>query len=114
VPGAELDGDDLVAVEDYLDHASFLPARLAGQITERQRAWQRWLETHSAPADALTSREIEEFVSRIEMSERKPGTRISAATLTRYLQPLRAAWNWAIARDDVPIDRSPWMCQRSR
>ena len=55
VPGAELDGDDLVAVEDYLDHASFLPARLAGQITERQRAGQRWLETHSAPADSLTS-----------------------------------------------------------
>jgi len=114
VPGAELDGDDLVAVEDYLDHASFLPARLAGQITDRQRAGQRWLETHSAPADALTSRVIEEFVSRIEMSERKPGTRISAATLTRYLQPLRAAWNWAIARDDLPIDRSPWVVVRGR
>jgi len=91
-----------------------LPARLAGQITDRQRAGELWLEAHSAPADSLTSKEVEKFVSRIEMSDRKPGTRLSAATLTRYLQPLRAAWNWAIARDDLPIDRSPWVVVRGR
>jgi len=114
VPGAELAGDDLVAVEDYLSRASFLPARLEGRITDRQRAGRRWLEAHSAPADSLTSKQIEAFVSVIEVSERKPGTRLSAATLTRYLQPLRAAWNWAIARDDLPIDRSPWVVVRAR
>ena len=114
VPGVELTGDDLVAVEDYLDHASFLPARLEGRITDRQRAGQRWLEAHSAPADSLSSSQIEAFVSLLEVSERKPGTRLSAATLTRYLQPLRAAWNWAIARDDLPIDRSPWVVVRAR
>jgi integrase len=114
VPGADPAGDDLLAVEDFSSHASFLPARLEGQITEPQRAGQVWLEAHSAPADSLTSKQIEAFVSLIEISERKPGTRLSAATLTRYLQPLRAAWNWAIARDDVAIDRSPWVVVRAR
>ncbi len=30
------------------------------------------------------------------------------------MQPLRAAWNWAITRDDLPIDRSPWVVVRAR
>ena len=114
MPGVELTGDDLVAVEDYLHRASFLPAHLEGRITDRQRAGRRWLEAHSAPADSLSSKQIEAFVSLIEVSERKPGTRLSAATLTRYLQPLRAAWNWAITRDDLPIERSPWVVVRAR
>src|ERR1019366_6615746 len=114
VPGAELTGDDLVAVEDYLGHASFLPFHLEGRITDRQRAGHLWLEAHSAPADSLTSKQIEAFVSLIEISDKKPGTRLSGATMTRYLQPLRAAWNWAIARDDLPIDRSPWVVVRGR
>jgi len=113
-PGAEPSADDLVAVEDYLSHASFLPVHLEGRITDRQRAGQRWLEAHSAPADSLTSNQIEAFVSILEVSDRKPSTRLSAATLTRYLQPLRAAWNWAITRDDLPIDRSPWVVVRAR
>ena len=108
VPGTELTGDNLMAVEDYLDYASFLPDRLGSQITDRQRAGRLGLEAHSAPADALTSKAIEEFVSRVEMSERKPGTRISAATLTRYLQPLRAAWNWATAGMISPSTAAHW------
>jgi integrase len=113
-PGAELTGDDLVAVEDYLSHASFLPAHLEGRITDRQRTGQQWLEAHSAPADSLTSNQIEAFVSRFEVSQRSPDKRVSAATLTRYLQPLKACWTWAASVDDVPIERNPWVAVRAR
>ena len=45
-PGAEPTGDELVAVEDFLTQASFLPAHLEGRMTDRQRigtepGWRR-------------------------------------------------------------------------
>jgi hypothetical protein len=89
-PGAEPVGDELAAVEDYLDNASFLPAHLSNRITEAQRAGRAWLEAHSARSDSLTSLQIEAFVARFEVSERNPNKRVSAATITRFLQPLRA------------------------
>jgi integrase len=114
VPGAEPSADELAAAEDYLDHASFLPVHLLGRITDRQRAGQRWLETHSTPADSITSNQIEEFVTRFELNQRNPDKRVSAATLTRYLQPLKACWTWAVSLDDVQIDRNPWVVVRPR
>jgi integrase len=113
-PFVEPNGDELVAVEDYLDHASFLPARFEGRMTERQRAGRRWLEEHSASAASLTSAQIEAFVTRFEVWERNPSRRVSAASMTRYLQPLKACWTWAVSRDDVLVDRSPWVVVRPR
>ena len=89
--------------------ASFLPERLTDGITDRQRAGEAWLEAHSAPADSLTSAQVEEFVARFERSAREPGKRVSPATMTRFLQPLKGCWTWAVSRDDLPIDRSPWV-----
>jgi hypothetical protein len=66
--GAELADDDLVAVEDYLSHARLPPAHMEGRITDRQRTGQLWLEAHSASADSLTSKQIEAFVSLLEVS----------------------------------------------
>jgi integrase len=111
-PGAEPTGDELVAVEDFLTQASFLPAHLEGRMTDRQRIGRTWLESHSAAADSLTSAQIEAFVSHFAINQRDPTKQVSAATLTRYLQPLKACWTWAIGREDVPIDRSPWVVVR--
>ncbi len=114
VPGAEPEGRDSEAVADYLESASFLPDRLAVNITDRQRAGRAWLETHSAPANSLTSAQVEEFVSRFEKSGRDPRKRVSPATMTRFLQPLKGCWTWAVSRDDLPIGRSPWVVVRPR
>lgn len=114
VPGAEPSPDELLAVEDYLDHASFLPSHLVARTSDRQRSGQAWLETHSALADSLSSTQIEAFVTRFELNQRNQDKRVSAATLTRYLQPLRACWTWAVSLDDVPIDRNPWVVVRPR
>ncbi|MGD0593365.1 MAG: hypothetical protein ABSB54_06760, partial [Acidimicrobiales bacterium] len=70
VPGAEPDGPDADAVADFLRSASFLPDHLADRFTDRQRAGRAWLEAHSAPADSLTSAQVEEFVARFETSRR--------------------------------------------
>jgi hypothetical protein len=113
-PGAEPTGDDLISLHDFLDNATFLPVRLGERITDRQRVGQAWLKAHSARADSLTSAQIEGFVARFEVSERSPNKRVSAATVTRFLQPLKACWSWAVSRDDVPVDRSPWVVVRSR
>jgi integrase len=113
-PGGDPAQEDLAALEDFLANASFLPAHLVAQITDRQRAGQAWLEAHSAPADSLTSAQIEAFVARFEISERNPTKRVSATTLIRFLQPLKACWTWAVSRDDLPIDRSPWVVVRPR
>ncbi len=113
-PGAELTGSEALGVDDFLRHASFLPQRLAETITERQRAGQAWLESHSARADSLSPAQIEKFVARFEISERDPERRISAATITRFLQPIRKCWTWAVSRDDILIDRSPWVVVRTR
>ena len=72
VPGAEPDGPDAEAVADFLRSASFLPHHLADRVTDRQRAGRAWLEAHSAPADSLTSAQVEEFVARFETSWRDP------------------------------------------
>ncbi len=114
VPGAEPEGRDSEAVADYLDSASFLPDRLAVNITDRQRAGRAWLETQSAPANSLTSAQVEEFVARFERSERDQRKRVSPATMTRFLQPLKGCWTWAVSRDDLPVDRSPWVVVRPR
>jgi integrase len=111
-PGAEPTADELVAVEDFLTQASFLPAHLEGRMTDRQRIGQSWLVTHSAAADSLTSGQIEAFVEHVAINQRDPSKRVSAATLTRYLQPLKACWTWAIGHEDVAIDRSPWAVVR--
>jgi Phage integrase family len=110
--GAEPTGDELVAVEDFLSHASFLPVHREGTMTDRQRSGRNWLATHSAAADSLTPPQIEDFVTHFAINQRDPSKRVSAATLTRYLQPLKACWTWAIDREDVAIDRSPWVVVR--
>ena len=78
------------------------------------RAGQAWLEAHSARADSLSPAQVEEFVARFENSARDPERRISPATITRFLQPIRQCWTWAVSRDDILIDRSPWVVVRSR
>lgn len=114
VDGAEPGPEESGAVEDYLRNASFLPAHLADQLTERQARGRLWLERHSTPADSLTSATVEAFVARFEVNERDPSKRLSAASVTRFLQPLKACWAWAVSRDDIPIDRNPWAVVRSR
>ncbi|MDA8359152.1 MAG: hypothetical protein M0Z95_23260 [Actinomycetota bacterium] len=114
VSGAEPTGDELVAVEDFLEHASFLPAHLAGWVTDRQRAGRAWLETNSARSDSLTSTEVDGFVARFEVSERNSTKRVSTASVVRFLQPLRACWAWAVDRDDLLIERSPWAAVKPR
>jgi hypothetical protein len=113
-PGVEPTAHELVALDDYLDHVSFLPARLEGRMTDRQLAGRAWLETNSASADSLNSAQVEAFVARFEVWERNPNRRVSAASMTRYLQPLKACWTWAVCRDDLPISRSPWVVVRPR
>lgn len=107
-PGAEPTGEDLAAVEDYLENASFLPVHLAGRVTDRQRAGEAWLKLHSAPADSITSAQVEAFVTRFEISQRNPNKRVSATSLVRLFQPLKACWTWAVEREDLPIERNPW------
>jgi len=111
-PGVDPTEDELVALEDFLSQASFLPAHLEARMTDQQRTGRAWLERHSAAADSLTSAQIEAFVSRFAINQRDPDKRVSAATFTRHLQPLKACWTWAISREDIPIDRSPWVVVR--
>jgi len=59
--GAEPAGEELVALEDFLSRASFLPAHLEGRMTDRQRTGRAWLEMYPAAADSLTSAQIEAF-----------------------------------------------------
>ncbi len=112
--GAELDDDTQAPVEDYLDHASFLPDHLGVKLTEQQVAGRSWLQAHSAQADSLTGSQLEAFVGRFEVNQRNPAKRNGATTVTRFLQPLKACWAWAVARDDIPIDRNPWVTVRPR
>ncbi len=111
-PGAELDDDTECAVTDYINNASFLPDHLTAEITDRQAHGRNWIETHSAPADSLTTADIEGFVARFQTNQRDPSKRVSAGTTTRFLQPLKSCWAWAITRDDIAIDRNPWLVIR--
>ena len=112
--GAEPQGLDLDAVDDFVANGSFLPDHLAHELTDRQASGEKWLKEHSTPADSLSTRQIEEFVRRFEVNQRDPTKRVSAATTIRFLQPLKACWTWAVSRDDMPIDRNPWMTTRPR
>lgn len=116
IPGADLGGAELEEVDDYIKNGSFLPDHLAHALTDRQLAGRKWLMKHSAPADSLTTREIEEFIARFEIKQRDPTKtkRVSAATLTRFVQPLKACWTWAVARDDIPIEKNPWVTIKPR
>lgn len=113
-PGPEPADDELAAAEDFLEHASFLPGHLEDRTTDRQRAGRAWLEAHSAAAGSLTSAQVEGFVARFEVNERNPAKRLSAASVVRFLQPLKACWTWAVSRDDLSIDRSPWVVVKPR
>jgi integrase len=113
-PGAVIEGEDLLAVDDYLENASFLPDHLADHLSERQATGRAWLRAHSAPAGSLTAGQVDEFVARFALNQRDPSKRVSATTLTRLLQPLKACWSWAMAREDIPVDRNPWAAVRSR
>jgi len=113
-PDAILVGADLEAVTDYLDHASFLPARTQSALTDRQRAGRVWLEANSAVADDVTTADLEQFLSRFEFNQRDPTKRVAPATLVRFSQPLRACWAWAVLREDIAVTRDPWPAVRLR
>lgn len=114
VPGASPTPAQLEAVNDFLDHASFVPAHLVDRMTDHQRLGQAWLERHSAPADSLTASDVEAFVNRFEVNQRNPTRPVAAGTVTRFLQPLKACWTWAVSREDIPVDRNPWVVIRAR
>lgn len=111
-PGTILDPDAEAAVTDFLKHASFLPDHLVSSMTDRQLEGEKWLEAHSARADSLATADIEAFVARFAVNQRDPNKRLSAASVTRLLQPLKSGWAWAVTRDDIPIDRNPWLAVR--
>jgi integrase len=113
-PNPEPVSDALQAVDDYLDNASFLPEHMADQMTDQQQAGKAWLQTHSAPAGSLSPAQVEEFIGLFEVNQRNAAKRVSAATLTRFLQPLKACWAWGLAREDIPMDRNPWAAIRPR
>jgi integrase len=108
VAGADPQSPEVEAVDDFLAHASFLPPHLEAQMTQRQAAGRRWLQTHSAACDGLTTIQIEAFVARFEVNQREPTKRVGATTIVRFLQPLKSCWSWAVARDDIPIERNPF------
>lgn len=112
-PDAVLEGDDLAAVSDYLDHASFTPSHHDVALTPRQQAGLDWLRRHSAFADSLTTPQIEAFVAALSTSERDGRKRLAPSTLVRYTQPLRACWSWAVARDDIAVSTNPWLGVRT-
>lgn len=114
VPEAHPSPVEVAQVEDFLAHASFLPDHLADRVTEEQRAGRMWLQKHSATADSLTASDVAALVSRFEVNQRNPSKRVSAATVTRFLQPLKACWTWAAGREDIPIDRNPWVTVKPR
>lgn len=107
-PGADLDGAELAAVEDYLAHASFRRHSDQPPLTARQAVGLEWQRANSAQADELTSGEIEEFVARFETNQRN-GKKVSRTTIIRYTQPLRACWSWAVNREDIEVSRNPWL-----
>jgi integrase len=114
LPGIEPEGANLAAVEDYLAHASFLPPQLEAEVTPRQAAGRAWLESHSAPADSLTTAQVEAFVGRFEVNQRNPAKRVGATTIIRFLQPLRSCWSWGVARDDIAVASNRFASVRPR
>jgi integrase len=113
-PGVVLVGADLAAVTDNLDNASFLPDHELAKITERQKAGRAWLEAHSASAEDVNTTALEEFIARFATNQRDPSKRVAPATIVRFVQPLRACWAWAVARDDIAVTRDPWPAVKVR
>jgi integrase len=112
--GVHLNGDDLQAVEHYLENRSFMPPHLGVDLSPLQLTGLDWLTAHSAPADSLTTADLEAFVARFEVNQRDPRKKVTAATITRSLQPLRACWAWAVDCDDIAVHRNPWLAVRPR
>lgn len=112
-PDALLEGPDLAAVSDYLDHASFTPPHRGVALTPHQERGLEWLRRHSAIADSITTAEIEAFVAALSTNQRDPRKRVAPSTLVRYTQPLRACWAWAVARDDIAVSTNPWLGVRT-
>jgi integrase len=53
--------------------------------------------------------QIEAFVARFEVDQRDPAKRVGATrTIIRFLQPLKSCWSWAVARDDILVERNPF------
>lgn len=102
-PRSDPSDTEVAAIDDFLRHASFLPDHLADQVTGRQQVGRARLEAHSALADSLTAAQIEAFVARFEVNERDPAKRVSAVTVTRFLQPLKA---WGHGRSAVRTSQS--------
>ena len=75
VPGAEPEERDLRGGRRLSGVCQLPPDRLAAHITDRQLAGRAWLEAHSAPADSLTSAQVEEFVCSFQRSRRDPRKR---------------------------------------
>lgn len=112
VPGAELSGSEMAAVDDYLAHGSFRRANDDSALTDSQAAGRDWLQAHSARASDVTTGQIEEFLARFETNQRN-GKKVSRTTMIRYSQPLRACWSWAVKREDVPVLRDPWLAVKT-
>jgi len=83
-------------------------------MTPSQVAGHSWLEAHSAACDSLTTMQVEAFVARFEINQRDPAKRVGAATTIRFVQPLKACWSWAVARDDIPVERNAFGAIRPR
>lgn len=109
----ELVGRDLAAVEDYLRHASFRRSINEPPLTPNQAAGLEWLQTNSAQMADVTTAHVEEFLGRFEINQRN-GRKVSRTTIIRYSQPLRACWSWAVNRDDIPVERNPWLAVKTR
>lgn len=112
--GASPSPVEAAAIDDFVENASFLPAHLEPAMTEAQRAGRAWLEAYSAKADSLTTAKVEAFVANFDVNQRNPEKRLSPASVTRNLQPLKACWTWAVEREDLEIDRNPWATVKPR
>jgi hypothetical protein len=113
-PGAEPTGDDLVAVEDFLTTPASLPVHLEGRMTDRQRIGQ------DLAGDALRSSRLAHPEERLRPSSplRNESARNPLSGYrrrrSRGISNRSRRLEWAISREDVPIDRSPWVVVRPR
>ncbi len=96
-------------MDDYLAHASFLPLHLESTMTPVQSAGRAWLQAHSGPCDRLTTMQVEAFAARFEVNQRDTSKRVGVTTIVRFMQPLKSCWAQAVARDDVLVERNPFV-----
>ena len=109
VPGAAPTVRQEAAVEDFLANASL--RRGDGPLSERQAGGLAWLRKHSVPIADVTTADVEAYLARFEVNQRS-GRKVSRATIVRYSQPVRSCWAWAVSRDDLPLERNPWLAVR--